>query len=73
MFIGSRWECPNKCGRHYKYNKDLNRHLQRECGVVPQYSCDKCKKLFKRNSDMKRHFLTCTKVPSDVLTIFYEN
>ncbi|KAL5234362.1 hypothetical protein ACI65C_001772 [Semiaphis heraclei] len=37
-----RFVCSNGCGRSYKYKKGLDRHLQFECGVEPQFECLVC-------------------------------
>lgn len=66
LFIGTRWYCPKLCGHHYKKEQYLIRHLQQECGVMPQYPCYRCKRRFKRISDMKRHLLMCANEPGGV-------
>ncbi|XP_050536201.1 zinc finger and BTB domain-containing protein 41-like isoform X2 [Daktulosphaira vitifoliae] len=55
---GKRWECPRNCGRSYKNKKHLQRHMC-ECGVPPQFKCDKCEKTFKRKDHMKKHVKCC--------------
>ena len=48
--------CPNsKCGRNYKFEDSLKRHLQFECGVEPQFKCSYCPSAFKRPDALKRH------------------
>lgn len=59
---GWRWECPNYCGRHYKNKGHLQRHLQQECGVEPQYMCVICSKAFKRKESLKKHFVLVHKL-----------
>lgn len=56
LFLG-RIECPNGCGRSYKYNTDLNRHLQYECGISPKYACPHCPKRSALKSNLKRHII----------------
>lgn len=62
LSIGSRWYCPKKCGRHYKNKGTLTRHLQEECGVVPQYLCTVCNKRFKRKDILKYHRATSHRI-----------
>ncbi|XP_039285468.1 zinc finger protein 790 [Nilaparvata lugens] len=36
-----RFKC-NRCFKSYKYRSDLTRHLKSECGVAPQFRCQRC-------------------------------
>ncbi|XP_050430576.1 zinc finger protein 875-like [Adelges cooleyi] len=55
----NRWVCPKSCGRSYKNKKHLQRHLF-ECGVPPQFKCDRCDKTFKRKDHKKKHVKCCS-------------
>lgn len=49
-------QCPNNCGHSY-IEKNLNRHLNFESGVEPQFKCSFCQKQFRLKSSMKSHLL----------------
>jgi len=53
--VTDRFLCANGCGRSYKYKKGLDRHLQFECGVEPQFECIVCGKMFKQRCYVKTH------------------
>ncbi|KAJ8894859.1 hypothetical protein PR048_000166 [Dryococelus australis] len=43
------------CGRSYKYKKNLQRHIQVECGKEPQFACMFCSSRFRYRTHMLRH------------------
>ncbi|CAG0882470.1 unnamed protein product [Cyprideis torosa] len=49
-----RLTCP-RCGRSYSRRPNLNRHLNYECGVEPQFKCVKCHKAFKYRYGLEKH------------------
>ena len=60
-FIGNQnpspFSCPN-CGRSYKYQKGLKRHLDIECGKEPLNVCPVCPKRMKHRSNLYQHART---------------
>ncbi|GLV34651.1 longitudinals lacking [Carabus blaptoides fortunei] len=49
-----RYSC-RRCCRVYSNKSNLRRHIRLECGVVPQYECQKCKKRFKHSHHLFGH------------------
>ncbi|XP_065203456.1 zinc finger protein 761-like [Planococcus citri] len=47
--------CPNRCGRRYKYLKNVYWHYQHECGKDRALLCDICKKTFTRVASLNLH------------------
>lgn len=55
---GARYfPCPRKCGRQYKYKKNLNQHLKFECGQKKQFLCHLCPKSFAHKGQLKSHLV----------------
>ena len=50
--------CPNNCGRKYKHDCSLRKHVKFECGVEKQFRCPVCAKMFARKDQLQRHMLT---------------
>ena len=46
--------CP-RCGKIYKYNFTLIRHVTYECGKLPRFVCNYCPYRAKRRSHMTSH------------------
>ncbi|XP_050535139.1 zinc finger protein 569-like [Daktulosphaira vitifoliae] len=57
------YDCPNLCGRSYKAQQTLKRHIRDECFIIPKYSCSICNKLFSQKGTMVRHMLSCSNTP----------
>lgn len=49
-----RYYCCN-CGRHYNWQKSLNRHLKFECDVRKRFYCNLCFKTFNRKYELTKH------------------
>lgn len=60
-YLGSRFFCPNNCGRSYKKKNTLGRHLRYECGVEPKFKCHICYKKFPYELSMKLHMASIHK------------
>lgn len=45
----------SRCGKTYKYDNNLRRHLKDECGQLPRFKCQFCDYRSKQKSNMKRH------------------
>lgn len=54
-YMGSRFTCPNSCGKSYKNKRSIWSHLKFECGREPQFECFICLKKFKYKSNMAQH------------------
>lgn len=52
---GGGFQCPNGCGRKYKYKGNLSQHLKNECGKEKQFECEFCNKRFTHKSTVKKH------------------
>lgn len=51
----TKFMCPRKCGRSYKWKCSLTAHLRYECGVPKQFKCLLCQKLFAHNKLLRAH------------------
>lgn len=54
----SRFDCPHKCGKTYRYYRGICEHLKFGCGVKPKFKCFVCHQRFARKYSMKRHIIT---------------
>lgn len=52
----------NRCGRKYKYQGTLSRHIRYECGTIFKFSCSNCTKQFRRKDILKLHLATVHKI-----------
>jgi len=52
---GREYECPNNCGRKYKYRQSMMLHYKRECGKEPQFECEYCPKRFAHKGSLRNH------------------
>lgn len=48
----------HRCGRKYKYQGTLSRHIRYECGAVCKFSCSICSKPFRRKDLLQLHTAT---------------
>lgn len=53
----SRYQCPNLCGRSYKYKRGVHTHVKFECGVEPKFLCSLCPKKFARKFQLESHLV----------------
>lgn len=51
------FKCPN-CGRSYKSNSSLNRHIRYECGKEPQFRCPDCFYRAKHKAALNCHTIS---------------
>ena len=51
----SEFECPNNCGRKYKYRQSMMLHFKFECGKEPQFECEFCQKRFAHKGSLRNH------------------
>lgn len=51
------FQCPNNCGRKYKYKNNVTRHLSLECGVPKKFRCSICDKAFTQKVSCKTHMI----------------
>lgn len=51
-----------QCGKAYTHRSALSRHLNLQCGKLPQLQCKKCSKLFYRKDNLLIHVMTCSGV-----------
>ena len=58
--------CEN-CGKHYKYNQNLKRHIKYECGKTPKLKCPECEYITFYKYDLLNHSLR--KHPNEYLEI----
>ncbi|CAH1964236.1 unnamed protein product [Acanthoscelides obtectus] len=54
IYMGDGYEC-SRCGKVYKKNYILRRHMLLECGVEPKFTCDICGHKSKRRHDLVVH------------------
>lgn len=47
-------DCP-RCGRRYSHKCSMIRHLKRECGVEPAFSCTVCDYRTNRRGNLNAH------------------
>lgn len=50
------YSCPN-CGRAYRHNFTLRRHLKYECGKLPSFQCPFCPHRTKQKANLDAHIL----------------
>ncbi|XP_049841131.1 longitudinals lacking protein, isoforms A/B/D/L-like [Schistocerca gregaria] len=43
------------CGKVYKYNRNLTKHLKYECGKEPQFCCPYCPARYTQNGTLRKH------------------
>lgn len=66
------FQCPNNCGRVYKYKSGMLSHLKLQCGQEPKFSCQFCDKKFYYRSNLKKHvFVTCKQKNLEELVDFW--
>lgn len=53
--ISSFLHCPKNCGRKYKHDSSLNKHLRYECGRDKRFQCPDCGKKFSQKCNLKSH------------------
>lgn len=51
----AKFHCPRGCGRKYKQQGSLSKHLKYVCGVAKQFECLICGKKFARKDRFKAH------------------
>nr|CAH7722247.1 unnamed protein product [Callosobruchus chinensis] len=44
-----------KCGRKYKYRKNVLTHIKYECSTPKQFQCKECGKLFSQQRYLRYH------------------
>lgn len=66
QFVPIKYPCKN-CGKQYKYNQNLKRHLKYECGKPPTLKCSKCEYMTFYKYDLFNHAIR--KHPDDYLQI----
>ncbi|XP_049795078.1 zinc finger and BTB domain-containing protein 37-like [Schistocerca nitens] len=54
--LPKRFRC-DACGRSYRYQKGLSRHLKYECGKEPQFKCPQCPGRYTHKHHLKLHML----------------
>ncbi|KAL1129451.1 hypothetical protein AAG570_013977 [Ranatra chinensis] len=52
--VGNSFECLN-CGRRYRHSTSLVRHIDYECGKLPQFQCPFCSHRTKLQYDLSKH------------------
>ncbi|KAK9502429.1 hypothetical protein O3M35_011211 [Rhynocoris fuscipes] len=60
--IQTGWQLKQKfvcltCGKRYRYDKGLSRHIRFECGKDPQFKCTYCPYEAKRKEHLKTHII----------------
>lgn len=54
--VGGPFICQNGCGRAYKYKKNLNKHMNYECGERrDQFKCSFCNRTFSQRFSLRSH------------------
>lgn len=48
----------NMCGRAYKWQISLQRHMRVECGQAPKLQCNICLRCFRHKHHLNSHLLT---------------
>ncbi|XP_034249731.1 longitudinals lacking protein, isoforms A/B/D/L-like [Thrips palmi] len=48
------FSCP-RCGKDYRWKRNLTRHLSKECGKEPAFQCHSCDYRSKHKQHMLRH------------------
>lgn len=48
------FHCP-ACHKEYRWRRNLNRHMLKECGQDPSFNCPYCSYVSKYKSDLRRH------------------
>ncbi len=49
------YKCPNECGRAYKSQETLERHLQYLCHTQKRFNCKYCDRVFSRWTCLRMH------------------
>lgn len=62
----AKHECP-KCGKTYKYNQNLKRHMKYECGKPPTLKCPHCDYITFYKYDLFNHAIR--RHPNDYMQI----
>lgn len=61
-FSVNGFDCPNFCGRNYKYKRNLVSHLKMECGKKPNFKCPYCDKTSFHKANLRKHIFNIHKV-----------
>ncbi|RZF39439.1 hypothetical protein LSTR_LSTR000960 [Laodelphax striatellus] len=49
-----RYPC-ERCGRTYRFKRDMRTHIKYECGMEPRFHCPHCSYRSKRKGDLRAH------------------
>lgn len=44
-----------QCGKSYRQNYNLRRHMKLECGLMGQFACEYCDYVSKRRNELQHH------------------